>query len=237
MKNYLAIDNQHELRRIGAIGDIHAEDSLLQTALEFLDSSNLDLIVCVGDIIDGLGSVDRCCELLEKYRVDTVSGNHERWFFSGESTYIQNATPVDSISDRSRHFLSSLPKTQSYETVAGRLMLCHGIGECDMGAVSSDDDSNDETHEVYELWESTMALSKLIYQTDYRFIINGHTHFPMVKRCEDLTIINAGTLCRDRQPCCLIVDFEAEFVQYYNLDKAGPVSKRSRIQLFLSTLI
>ncbi len=232
MKKYPTIALSHNLQRIGAIGDIHAEDNLLQTALEFLDSNQLDLIVCVGDIVDGLGSVDRCCELLENYRVETVSGNHERWFFSGELTYIQNATPVDSISDRSRHFLSSLPKTKSYKTVAGRLMLCHGIGECDMGAVASDEDTPDSNDEACELWESTMELSKLMYRTDYRFIINGHTHHPRVKYIEDLTIINAGTLCRDRQPCCLIVDFAAKFAQYYNLNRAGQVSPKMQMQLF-----
>ncbi|MCM3906112.1 MAG: metallophosphoesterase family protein [Pyrinomonadaceae bacterium] len=124
-----------QLRRIGIIGDIHAEDRLLQAALEFLAKFNLDLIMAVGDIADGVGSVDRCCQLLQQYGAAAVIGNHERWFLSGQARDLQNATSSDDVSSQALAFMAELPKTRDYETVAGRLLLCHGLGEYDMGGV------------------------------------------------------------------------------------------------------
>ena len=49
-----------EVRRIGLIGDIHAEDQLLERALELLAGRALDAILATGDIADGAGSVNRC---------------------------------------------------------------------------------------------------------------------------------------------------------------------------------
>ncbi|WP_084555209.1 metallophosphoesterase family protein [[Phormidium ambiguum] IAM M-71] len=55
-----------ELNIIGVIGDIHAEDKLLEKAVNFLKSKNVEKIVCVGDIVDGLGDVNECCNTLAK---------------------------------------------------------------------------------------------------------------------------------------------------------------------------
>jgi predicted phosphodiesterase len=195
------MSTEQQLRQVGAIGDIHAEDFYLQAALKFLSDSEVDLIMAVGDVADGRGDVDRCCLLLQQYHVETVSGNHERWFLAEEARDLPDATPLNQVSSETRKFLSTLPKTREYETVAGRLLLCHGLGEYDMGGVRPGDYG-------YAL-ESNFALLRLMLEAKYKFVINGHTHQRMVKRFDHLTIINAGTLFHLHQPCFLIADFEA----------------------------
>jgi predicted phosphodiesterase len=64
------------IKRLGAIGDIHAEDRLLLKAIEFLKTQNVDGIVSVGDIADGIGCINTCCDLLQAEKVITVAGNH-----------------------------------------------------------------------------------------------------------------------------------------------------------------
>jgi predicted phosphodiesterase len=211
------------LRRIGAIGDIHAEDHYLQAALEFLADSDLDLIMAVGDVADGRGSVDRCCRLLRQYCVTTVSGNHERWFLAQEARDLPDATALVDVSNEARIYLSSLPKTLEYETAEGRLLLCHGLGEYDMGGVRPGDYGS--------ALESNSALLRLMLEAKYRFVVNGHTHQRMVRTVERLTIINAGTLFHEHQPCFLIADFEDGFVQYYDLGSEGQVSQAGLIEL------
>ena len=215
--------SERHLRRIGIIGDIHAEDRLRHAALEFLAMCDLDLIMAVGDITDGPGSVDRCCQLLEQYRTATVTGNHERWFLSGQARDLPDATPVDEVSSQTREFLAALPQTREYETVAGPLLLCHGLGDYDMGGVWPGDNG-------YAL-ESNLALLRLVKENLYRFVVNGHTHHRMVRRFEQLTIINAGTLHHEHQPCFLIADFEAGSVQYYDLRAGGQVEESGRVIL------
>jgi len=206
---------EEHLQRIGAIGDIHAEDHNLHTALEFLGNSNLDLIVAVGDIVDGPGSVDRCCQLLRSHNVATVIGNHERWLIAGQMRDLPDATSSDEISSESRAFLATLPRTREYETVAGRLLLCHGLGEDDMAGVRPEDYG-------YAL-ESNLALLRLMLEAKYRFVVNGHTHHRMVRSFGHLTIINAGTLYHEHQPCFTIADFSAGTAQYFDLDGGGNI--------------
>src|SRR5262249_72082 len=205
------------LQRVGVIGDIHSEDHLLEAALEFLASARLDLIMAVGDIVDGPGNLDECCRLLQDYRVDTVAGNHERWILAGDARDLPDATPCDAISNQTRSFLSNLPKTRSYKTVAGQLLLCHGLGQYDIGGVWPAD-------EGYAL-EANIAFLRLMMESEYRFVVNGHTHRRMVRTFEDLTIVNAGTLFHRHNPCFLTADFQIGSVQFYDLGGRGQISK------------
>ncbi len=69
------------LEEIGLIGDIHAEADYLEIALRFFQMAQVEKILCVGDIVDGWGNVDRCCKLLEQAEVVTVHygcNNHDR---------------------------------------------------------------------------------------------------------------------------------------------------------------
>src|SRR5678810_334167 len=67
------------LARAGLIGDVHAEDELLELALDYFEKQNVEHVLCTGDVADGAGSVVRCCTLLRQYSVQTVRGNHDRW--------------------------------------------------------------------------------------------------------------------------------------------------------------
>src|SRR5262245_53403051 len=216
------MEGNNPLRRIGGIGDIHGEVDSLEVAINFFSTANVDLIMAVGDITDGPGSIDRCCELLQKYNVATVRGNHERWFLAGQMRDLPDATFETDINEQTRKFLSSLPTTLVFETVGGRLLLCHGLGENDMGGVWPDDDG-------YAL-ESNIALLRLKLEGEYKYVGNEHIHMRMVRNIENLTIINAGTLFREHNPCFLIADIENRYVQFYEI-KNKKVTKAVIFQL------
>jgi predicted phosphodiesterase len=164
--------------------------------------------------------------LLRQYRVAAVAGNHERWLLAGEARDLPDATPPAEVGSEARAYLSSLPGTLEYETAAGRLLLCHGLGAHDMGGVKPGDYG-------YAL-AANFALQRLMREGKYRFVVNGHTHRRMVRSFEGLTIINAGTLFREHQPCFLVADFEDGFVQYYDLAGEGRVSEAELIGLSAS---
>ena len=211
------------LRIVGVVGDIHCEDESLKSALTFLNEAKVDRILAVGDIVDGPGDVNECCRLLQEFKVATVRGNHDRWFVTGQMRDLPEVTPQTELDQMNRIFISGLPSTLEFETVSGRLLLCHGLGQSDMGGVWPDDQG-------YFL-ESNIALLGLVLDGEYRFLVNGHTHNRMVRRFKDLTIINAGTLYRDHHPCFLIADFEKGFVHFYDIDPAGRILKGKIVQL------
>jgi predicted phosphodiesterase len=202
-----------QYRRIGLIGDIHAEDERLAMALEMLVSRGVDLIVATGDIVDGMGSVDRCCRLLESHRALVVRGNHERWLLAGTARQLPDATPIDQVSRESLQMLAQLPEMVEFETVRGPALLCHGLGPNDMARVLPDDagyalDSNDD-------------LQNLLRTGAHRWILNGHSHRRLVRRFGARTLINAGTLKRQHDPCFLELDFATCSGRIFEFDSSG----------------
>jgi predicted phosphodiesterase len=208
-------------RTVGVIGDVHCEAEALEAALAHLASLGPELVLCVGDIVDGTGNPDRCCELLREAGALTVCGNHERWLFEGAMRELPGATPLEALHASNREYLGGLPKTYELDTVSGRALLCHGLGEHDMAAVRPDDRG-------YAL-ENNDTLQALIHDGRYAFVINGHTHQRMVRRVGALTVINAGTLHRDDNPCFAFVDFERERTTFFELCPGdGVVSAEER---------
>jgi predicted phosphodiesterase len=195
--------------RIGVIGDVHAEDACLEAALAFLAGQGLDALLCVGDIVDGPGGVDRCCELLGGHGVLCVRGNRDRWFLAGQARRQPAATQTDGVSAATRAFLAGLPIRLDFETPAGPLLLCHGLGDDDMARVTPDDYG-------YAL-ETNLPLQALIAEGRYRFVIDGHTHRRMIRKFERLTLLNAGALKHDENPCFMSVDFEVRKLKFHNI--------------------
>ena len=197
--------------RLGVIGDVHTEDRSLAQVLDFLRPMRLDALLCTGDVVTGKGDANRCCHLLQQAEVATVRGNHDRWLLRGTMGDLPDATDEAELDTDAKLFLAALPATRSYDTVAGRLLLCHGLGDDDMAGVRPGD-------EGYAL-ESNMRLALLYGSREYNLVINGHTHQQMVRTFDHLTIINAGTLRPDHQPGFLTVDLNSKVVQLYHIGK------------------
>lgn len=184
--------------RIGLIGDVHQEDLALGWALAWLADQEVDLCVCVGDIADGFGDLDACCELLDSHGVITVRGNHDRWFLAQQMRDVPQASPLQAASEESREWLRQLPVTVSIDTPAGSALVCHGTVDDDMLGVRPDD-------EGYAL-DANASLQRLIRAGEHRILIAGHTHLPMLRRLGELTLVNAGTLHRSYDPCVGFLD-------------------------------
>jgi predicted phosphodiesterase len=196
--------------RIGVIGDIHAEDQLLAQALAFLHTQPVERIVATGDIADGAGDLARCCQLLTVFDVLTVSGNHDRWLLQGELRDLPHAMDPASVCPTTRRFLAELPNAVELITPRGLLLLCHGLGTNDEAKVMPNDNE--------EALAANGELQSLLQENRYRFIVNGHSHHRMVKKYAGLTLINAGTLRRDRWPGFLVLDFYQGLVRCYQFN-------------------
>lgn len=184
--------------RIGLIGDVHQEDLALAWALAWLADEAVDLCVCVGDIADGFGDLDACCELLDSHGVITVRGNHDRWFLAQQMRDLPQAAPLQAASPESREWLRELPATATIETPAGSALVCHGTANDDMLGIKPDDSG-------YAL-ASNEALQRLLTSGEHRILIAGHTHLPMLRRIGELVLVNAGTLHRSYEPCVGVLD-------------------------------
>jgi putative phosphoesterase len=194
------------------IGDVHTESGKLRLALDHLARLSLDRILCTGDVPDGPADVtelETCCRLLRERDVITVSGNHDRWLQDGEMRELPDATDPCDLSAAALEFLAALPATVEFDSPAGRVLLCHGMGTDDMHGVQPFD------HGL--ALDNNSALQALLRDGRYDFVISGHTHRPMVRKLRNLTVINAGTLLRNQGPCCAMADFDERRVRFYEI--------------------
>ena len=197
------------LRRVGIVGDVHAEDETLAAALAFLiERPDLDELFCTGDLPGDSGSVDRCCALLRGAGVQTVRGNHDRWHFE-EVPFRTNDYPGMEVGPEATAFLASLPPTREYATPDGLLLLCHGLGDDDLAGVYPDGENRTR--------ESGHRLNALVEGGRYRYVVNGHTHRRMVRTIEGTTFVNAGTLHWAFGPVCAVVDFAARVAHFFDI--------------------
>jgi len=197
------------LRRAGIIGDIHCEVARLRRVIEHFRSVQVDTVLSVGDIADGPGDLTDACSLLQAAGALVVAGNHDRWLLAGEMRDLPDATRPEGVTPKARQYLTALPKTRLLESPRGSVLLCHGLGDDDMASVRPDDDG--------EALLANPALLELLRSRRARFVVNGHSHRPMLRTIDGLTILNAGTLHPKHRPICSVADFEEGLVQVYDL--------------------
>jgi predicted phosphodiesterase len=56
-----------------------------------------------------------------------------------------------------------------------------------------------------------------------QIVLNGHTHRRLVRHLAELTIVNAGTLHRGREPGAVLLDLASADVSWLDLRASGPV--------------
>jgi len=185
-------------RRIGVIGDVHAEDDKLERLIAYLSDEGCDLLLCTGDIVTGTGSPDRCVELLEEAGVVTVRGNHDRWLLEGVTLGFTNEHRLAALTDRTAEFLRGLPDQVALRTAGPDLLLCHGLGADDMNRITADDYG-------YAL-EANDSLQRLLADPAERLIVKGHRHSASVWRIRQLMLVDAGCLTNLTSPSGAVID-------------------------------
>lgn len=201
------------LRRLVLIGDVHTEATRLTHVLAYAERVRPDAILCVGDIVDGPEDATRCIELLRDHGVATVRGNHERWLLGGTPFEPYDPPPW------ALAWLRALPPTRQFETVAGRLLLGHGIGNHDMVNLRPDDHG-------YAL-AANLPLWQLVLDRACDLYVGGHTHRCMIRRFEDVLVLNPGTLARRDSPGFVDVDLDAGSVHCFHVSLDGITADRS----------
>jgi len=195
------------LRRALIIGDIHTEVELLTTALSRAQSSNVDKVLAVGDIVDGPHDPLACFALLREHGVDVVRGNHERWVLEGHP-FEPFDYPPEALA-----WLRTLPRTREYDTPTGRFLLGHGVGDHDMDRLQPETDG-------YAL-ECLISVERILRDGEFRWVAGGHTHIPMVRTISQVTFLNPGTLVSTQNPGFMVVDFATGVVERWLLPSAN----------------
>ncbi len=209
---------ERPISRIGLIGDVHAEDENLAIAIARLREEGAERLICVGDVADGMGDLDRTIALLEEAGVVTIAGNHERWFLSGTMRDLRSVQHKEAHPEAARA-LGSLPPLLELSTTRGPLLVCHAVGLDDMTVL------DDRTLIEMARWMPEFVAIEAAGR--FRIVVAGHTHRFFVRRFPGFVWINAGTLKRDDDPCFVLVDLDEGVVHHFMIDVDQSVLHRA----------
>lgn len=199
-------------KQYAILSDIHGNVEAFQTALAFLEGLEIDEIYCLGDIVGyGQGARD-CVELIQKYSIHCIQGNHDAQVRPPRDARMRLEACLaleianGQLSDKQVQWLRRLP----HPTILNnRMVLVHG-------ALTGRDDyilTQEAVDQNFEIMASRFP--------DIHLCFFGHTHLPMVigesalntRIVESTTfkleqgepyLINPGSIGQPRDGCPLL---------------------------------
>lgn len=220
------------IARAGLIGDIHGQARTLEVVLDYLRALSLDALLCTGDLPmkgytqsrETADTANTCARLLRDANVQTVRGNHDRYFVenAADPTLSAMFRAEWDASAEALAFARSLPPTLRRETPQGDLLLCHGFGGDDMAGIYP----GGGDAPIAE------ALRRSGHAEGLRYMVAGHTHRRMLRTVAGVTIVNPGALIHDEEPPGFAVaDLETGKVTFYVIETRDEITVGETLDL------
>lgn len=158
--------------RVAIISDIHANLEALQKAFEIIERSNIDDVVCLGDLVGYGANPNECIDFVDRRTKKVLLGNHDQAAFDLNqaeyfNTYARRAAhwTHDALTPEHTAYLQSLPYT---------------LSETEFTFVHSSPVEPEEWHYIFSNREASRNFHH--FKTPVCFV--GHSHVPGVF-CED----------------------------------------------------
>jgi putative phosphoesterase len=183
--------------RIGIVSDLHCNAAGLAQALTLI--GDVDELICLGDSIWEYRFSNEIVRTLKECRVHTILGNHEEGFFGPQGGRARGAEWIDPALLR---WLAERPHRLEFRFGGKKLLAVHSTPWEPRGTYVYPHD----------------ALLDRFGEADADFVLYGHTHHQLVRRCGKVLVINPGSAgdARDpgngRQLSCAVLDTVSEEV-------------------------
>ena len=201
--------------KIGIVSDIHCDLQAFETALSEL--KGVDQVICAGDMNLQYRFSNEISEIMQKYRIPVVRGNHDTAILAPAGAVLRKSGNIKA--DNLQH-LQRVPLTLSWNIDGKFVMMMHtspldptggtdggraglflpGEGdrlapiEDDQGAVSSGTDDNSFSGKLAKI------PNHLLPEAKADVLIVGHTHRPLITYVDNQLLINPGSLRQPRDP-------------------------------------
>lgn len=178
--------------RLAAIGDIHSNIYALESVIEDINTSNVDFILCTGDLVGYAPFPNEVIDLVRQNNILTIQGNYDKAIGNSEiicgcdykdEKQLEKATMSvmftnDTVNETNREYLKQLPKQIRINTGEYELLMVHG--------------SPRKINEY--LYEESEAAKEVTSDLKEDILICGHTHKPYHNIVNGKHIINAGSV-------------------------------------------
>ena len=180
--------------KVAILSDIHGNVFALQSVLNAVTKKGIDMLIVTGDFVGYYFWPVEVFKLLKDWNMVAICGNHDRMLenavndenyrFKVRKKYGTGLDiALDQLDKKTIKWLMNLPHSFEYETKDGNVLLCHGSPWDNDEYVYPDSDN-----------ESLSRYTTL----NVKWVIQGHTHYPMCKNTGDVTVINPGSVGQPR---------------------------------------
>jgi len=183
--------------RVGIVSDLHCNLAGFAQALAII--GDVDELICLGDSIWEYRFSNEVVGLLKERSVHTILGNHEEGFLGPHGARARQAEWIDRSLLR---WLAERPHRLDLQLGAKKLLAVHSTPW--------------EPRGTYVYPHS--SLLERFGDADADFVLYGHTHHQLVRRCGKVLVINPGSAgdARDtgngRQLSCAVLDTTSDEV-------------------------
>ncbi len=173
--------------KIGLISDIHSNAPALEEVLYYLENAGVDKIIHAGDIIGYNPFPNEVIELMKKYNVESIRGNHEIIFLTEDTSKADHPAERalewsrDVLTDNKRKYITSLEDTMRLKIGDVSISVYHG-----------------SPTDPWEYVEAARATSEYLDEAGTDILVLGHTHKPFVRPLTAGMIVNPGAVGQPR---------------------------------------
>lgn len=165
--------------KIGLISDIHATPAPLREALEIFRKSQVDRVLCAGDIAGYGTGLAETVEVLMESEAEIILGNHDLWFLDN---------PGNKDEMMMAGFFRKLPFIREFTCAGKRLYLVHGCPGRPLGkGIRLLDQDGKIVLKQKEQW------ARYLESFACDILIVGHTHQVFAEKLGRTMVINPGS--------------------------------------------
>ncbi len=180
--------------KLALLADIHGNHYALNAVLNAVKQQDIDTILIAGDFVGYYFWPVEVFKLLEHWNIVAVRGNHDRMLDKARNNqdFLRKISKkygsglniaLDQLDKKTIDWLITLPDSIEYETENGKILLCHGSPF-----------DKDEYVYIDSVGESLGKYASL----DLKWVVQGHTHYPMIRKFGDVSVINPGSVGQPR---------------------------------------
>ncbi|MDS0525317.1 metallophosphatase family protein [Clostridium sp. SHJSY1] len=172
--------------KLAIISDVHGNLYALRKVLEDIDDQNVDLTVCLGDLVGYGPHPNEVVSMIKRRNIPCIKGNYDASVVDGDFTYIRETNinsfslpwAVNEVRAANKYYLDNLPTSMTFDFNKKKIKLVHGSPNA-VNEYLLEDDEN--TAKVMESLEEDV-------------LICAHTHIPSVKSFGSKLFINDGSV-------------------------------------------
>lgn len=195
--------------KIALISDIHGNWFYLQSVVQQLETDQVDLVYCLGDLVGYYDAPEAVVDWCMRNNIACVKGNHEKYllneltFDPQKEQYYRIQIHQAALNETHLSYLRNLPDSIEVTHEGRSFYLTH----------SKPADCESYAFDVDQLDRASLL--------SYDYYCFGHTHIPMIRYHYGTAVVNPGSIGQprdfSRQPSYAVIDLSAETVSLKKL--------------------